>query len=108
MRLWFFRGYLQQPVIALWTQHELSALDITMNVFYYIFGLACFGTYIVMFYELMIENYVGAIITTCVVCGLCVWTSLWYKLIIMNNIKHAINICRTQRIPTATVVNSNV
>lgn len=86
-----FRAYLQYPIIATWAQHDLSIKEVAMNVFYFLFGLACMATYVVMFYELMIENYIGAIIVMCVVCGMSIWTSTWYKLIIMQNIKCALN-----------------
>lgn len=91
IRIWFFRAYLQFPVIATWGLHDLTHSEVAMNVFYFLFGLSCFVAYIVMFYELFIENYIGAIVTTCVVCGLAMWTSAWYKLIIMQNIKRAIS-----------------
>lgn len=105
IRLWFFRAYLQYPIIATWAQHDLSTKEVVMNVFYFLFGLACIGTYVVMFYELFIENYIGAIIVTCVVCGLSMWTSAWYKLIIMQNIKRALK--TYSGLPVASVVRSN-
>jgi hypothetical protein len=105
MRLWFFRAYLQYPVIATWGQHDLSTKEVVMNVFYFLFGLACLATYVVMFYELITENYIGAIIVTCIVCCLAMWTSLWYKMIIMQNIKRALK--TYTNVPVASVVRTD-
>lgn len=108
IRLWFFRAYLQYPVIATWAQHDLSTKEVVMNVMYFLFGLMCLATYVIMFYELFIENYIGAIITTCVVCGMSMFTSLWYKLIIMQNIKRAIKTEHTNTLQTILPVAQSV
>jgi hypothetical protein len=101
-RIWFFRAYLQYPVIALWQQHDLYTGDIVLNVVYFLLGMGCFAVYIVMCYELFMQNYTGAIIATCVVCGLSVITAAWYKWIMMRNIRRAID--SYAAVPFATAV----
>jgi hypothetical protein len=91
-RIWFFRAYLQYPIIATWNQHEVTTLEKAMNVIHIVLCLGCLVLYVVMFNEIKNENFSGAIIATCCLAGLTLLTSAWYKLVIMNNIRRAIDV----------------
>lgn len=91
LRVYFFKLYLQLPIIANWNLGEATFIEKILNIVFVLLGLGCFAVYVVMYSSISNNNYTLGIIFTCVVCVLSLLTSAWYKLIVYHNIANAVD-----------------
>lgn len=106
-RVYFFKLYLQFPIIALFEQHAPEFPDVFMNVMFTFISLGLIALYVAMFYETKIGSTQNGIILMCVLFGCCIFSTWWYKKIVHRHIQRASKSIGFG-IPTAHVVNNNV
>lgn len=103
-RVYFFKLYLQFPIIALFEQHQPECPDIFMNVVFTFGSLGLIGLFVAMFYEAKIGSSTNGIILMCVLFGSCIASTWWYKKIVHRHIQRA---SKCVNVPEAVVVSSN-
>lgn len=86
-RVYFFKQYLQFPIIALFGQHVIEFQDIFMNVVFTFSSLCSIALYVAMFYEVAIGSSTKGIILMCVLFGFCILMTWWYKKIIYRLVR---------------------
>jgi len=101
-RVYFFKLYLQFPIIALFEQHTPEFPDIFMNVMFTFISLGLIALFVAMFYETKIGSTQNGIILMCVLFGCCILSTWWYKKIVHRHIQRA---SKNVNIPMAQVVS---
>jgi hypothetical protein len=104
-RVYFFKLYLQFPVIALFEQHTPEFPDIFMNIIFTFISLGLIALYVAMFYETKIGSTQNGIILMCVLFGSCIFSTWWYKKIVYRHIQRA---SKSINVPVAQVIANNI
>lgn len=104
-RVYFFKLYLQFPIIALFEQHQPECPDIFMNVIFTFGTLGLIALFVAMFYEAKVGSSTNGIILMCVLFGSCILSTWWYKKIVYRHIQRA---SKCINVPEAIVVSSNL
>lgn len=102
-RVYFFKLYLQFPIIALFEQYQPECPDIFMNVVFTFGTLGLVALFVAMFYEAKSGSSTNGIILMCVLFGCCIGSTWWYKKIVYRHIQRA---SRIVNVPEAVVVSS--
>lgn len=101
-RVYFFKLYLQFPVIALFEQYKPECPDIFMNIVFTFGTLGLIALFVAMFYEAKSGSSTNGIILMCVLFGCCIGSTWWYKKIVHRHIQRA---SKNSNIPEAVVVS---
>lgn len=101
-RIYFFKLYLQFPIIALFEQHQPECPDIFMNVVFTFGTLGLIALFVAMFYEAKVGSSTNGIILMCILFGSCISSTWWYKKIVYRHIQRA---SKSVHIPEAVVLN---
>ena len=101
-RVYFFKLYLQFPIIALFEQYEPECPDIFMNIVFTLGTLGLIALFVAMFYEVKAGSSTNGIILMCVLFGCCICSTWWYKKIVHRHIQRASG---NSNIPEAIVVS---
>lgn len=88
-RVYFFKLYLQFPIIALFEQHKPECPDIFMNVVFTLGTLGLIALFVAMFHEAKSGSSTNGIILMCVLFGCCILSTWWYKKIVYRHIQRA-------------------
>lgn len=82
MRIYFFKIYKQNPVIAIFQMHTSDVYDKCMNLTFVAICLGSVAIYVAMFTYAMNHESVKAIIMMCILIGAGIFDTAWYKLIV--------------------------
>lgn len=103
-RVYFFKLYLQFPIIALFEQYKPECPDIFMNIVFTIGSLCLIGLFVAMFYEAKVGSSTNGIILMCVLFGSCIALTWWYKKIVYRHIQRA---SKSANVPEAVVISTS-
>ena len=103
-RVYFFKLYLQFPIIALFEQYQPECPDIFMNVVFTLGTLGLVALFVAMFYEAKSGSSTNGVILMCVLFGCCIGSTWWYKKIVYRHIQRA---SRSLNVPQAVVISTS-
>lgn len=89
MRLYFFKMYIQNPLISIFRMHSSDAYDKFMNLMIVLLLLGLCGNFVAMFNFAYNYETLKSVISMCVLIGSSIVTTAWYKLIVRRMVRRA-------------------
>lgn len=82
MRVYFFRMYIQNPLISVFKINGHDKFDKFMNLTFVVLCLSLVGAFVAMYKYASEYQQLNSVITMCILIGLAIFTTGWYKLIV--------------------------
>ncbi len=95
MRVYFFRLYIQNSLISTFKINGSDIYDKIMNLIFVILCLLLVGTFVAMFKYASDYEQLNSVIAMCVLIGLAIITTGWYKLIIRRISRRVVELTPT-------------